>query len=161
MKDILANHMEVIPASHDAIPWVLETFLAQRHLVDGWAFARVQSSALKRIIMGRIGRAVVAVPIGYPDEFAGWTVEMDGGILYAYVRDQFRRQGIGMKMLTTVTGTVPIELGYWTEDAEGMARKGLAVTPKQELYYKLLSFTRASDDRKDSHGKATTYQVGT
>lgn len=149
MPDILANHFEIIPATADALPWICDTFTRQLEWM-GEAGPRHPSSharALSRIVRSGTGRAAVAVPIGYPSEYAGWAIEHAGRILFVYVRDQFRRNGIGCKLLTTLTDSAPFQVAYWTPSCIEMELHGFPLQHDIKAYQTIVSFTRRSDER--------------
>lgn len=123
----------------------------------------MQSRALWRVLAGGIGNAVVAVPManGYESEFAGWAAAIDGHVVAVYVRTQFRRQGVGSMLLTEITsGSAPIRLGYWSDDAQSVADHGFPIEHDPTSYHTLLTFMRKADDLSHIQTKAPGNEKG-
>lgn len=141
---LLSVHCEVIPAAPSSWPWVLETFRGKLERIDGGPalLAREQTAALRRILQTGAGRAVVSVPRGHSDDFLGWAVALDGFLLFAYVRDEFRRQGLGSQLACAITNSVPMGLAYWTRDAEAISAHGYPIAYSIHAYQALLGFVR-------------------
>jgi hypothetical protein len=57
---------------------------------------------------------------------------MRGRLVFAYMRSEFRQQGIGMEMIGELLDCVPgsrsIEVAYWTPDARAMAAHGIPIS---------------------------------
>ena len=143
MPDALTSHVSIIPATPASWPWILHSFRHQIGGIDGGPslLAESQRRALERILRGGIGPAVVAVPVGFPTEFLGWAVAVDGRVLYAYVRSVFRRQGVGAQLVCAVTDRVPVEVAYWTPEAQAIADHGWPIRYEIQAYRTLLAFT--------------------
>jgi GNAT superfamily N-acetyltransferase len=142
--DVLSNHFEVLPATPAAYPWMIACFHKQIQRIDGGPheLAHSQRDALARILRGGLGSAVVASPIGFPEEEGGFAVALGGALLFAYVRNDFRRQGIARKMLQALTLRTPVEAAYWTPEAEAIAAHGFPLRYDINAYRSLLAFVR-------------------
>jgi hypothetical protein len=145
MTDPLCNHCDVIPAPPAAWQWMRSTFRGHIHGLDGGpgVLARQQTSAFGRMLQTRAGRAVVAVPRGHDEDFLGWALGLDGYVVFAYVRDWCRRQGIGAQLLCALTDEIPIGVGYWTPDAAAMAAARFPIRYEIHAYQALLAFVRS------------------
>lgn len=144
MTDRLCNHCDVIPAPPAAWHWMRATFRGQIHELEGGpgVLAQQQTHALYRILQTGAGRAVVVSPRGHVDDWLGWALGLDGFVLFAYVRDWCRRQGLGAQLLCTLTDAVPVGVAYWTPDAAGMADARFPIRYEIRAYQALLSFVR-------------------
>lgn len=116
--------------------------------------AQGQRGALERILRGGIGRAVSATPAGFPDELMGWALSLDGALIFAYVSDDFRRQGLGAALVSRVTDALPVPLAYWTRDAEEMAAHGLAIRYDIHAFRALCSYARRDREPTYTHHQA-------
>lgn len=148
MFDQLVKYHVILPAPRGAWAWIASTFRGQiANITCGPRNPAAQAGALMRALTLGEGRAVVACPRGYPEEFSGWAVGMHGALLFAYVRHPLRRQGIGLELIGSVTpDDVPVvRAAYWTEDAEGMSRHGIPIAYDFRAHQALLAFVRGPE----------------
>lgn len=138
----LADHIDttaaIAPAHH---PWVCQTFARSAHEVDGGSEERKRDvRILLRVLRDPRARSTVAVPHGFPDDFLGWSLALDGALVFAYVGYRHRRQGLGSYLMGKVTPDAgkPWRLAYWTRAASRMALKGFPVTHDLDAYEALL-----------------------
>ena len=119
MSDILA-HVEIIPADAGHLPWIASTFSHQMRSVPLTTRRQAAdlSGALARIVRGKLGQTAIACPANEHDAGMGWAASLDGALLFAYVSEEFRRQGIGAALIATVTRAAPVQVAVWTESAE-------------------------------------------
>jgi len=83
---------------------------------------------IHRVLVDPRTISVVAWPRGYPDEHIGWAVAQDGALVFAYVKEHFRRCGLGTMLLAHVSESVgPIRVAYWTRAASRMALGGYPI----------------------------------
>ena len=148
MADRFADHFDVLAAPRAALPWILETFRGQLERIDGGPreCAGQQKRALGRIVHTGAGAAAIIVPRGYPDDFAGWAVELNGALAFAYVRLDLRRQGLGSRLLCELPLRLPLSCAYWTDSAEAMACGGFPIHYDIHAYRALLAFVRGPRD---------------
>lgn len=146
MTDRLCNHLDVIPAPPSSRPWILDSFRGQLSRLEGGPreCAAEQTHALARLVGWQAGTAVVAVPRGYADDFVGWAVELGGALLFVYVREVFRRQGVGSALMAALPLRLPVEVAYWTADADAMAAAGFPIRYEIHAYRALLAFVRGN-----------------
>jgi len=145
VTDRLCNHCDVIPAPSAAWHWMRTTFRGRIHELEGGpgVLAQQQTQALCRILQTRAGRAIVIAPRGHNDDWLGWALGINGFVLFVYVRDCFRRQGLGAQLLCSLTNAVPVGVAYWTPDAAQMAGAGFPITYEIRAYQALLAFVRS------------------
>lgn len=117
-------------------------FRDQVRPIEGARDAALLRDAMARVLRSGAGRCYVAIPRGYPEDFAGWLVELGGLALYVYVRGRFRQQGIGTLLLQAVHPSLPVGVAYWTADAVTGAGHGLPIEHSVPAYAALLSFKR-------------------
>jgi hypothetical protein len=144
-RDRLADHCEVISAPRLAHDWILDVFRDQVRPIEGARDAALMRDALARIIRCGDGVCLVAIPRGYPDDFAGWIVALDSlpsSAVYVYVRHRFRRERIGDLLLRSRVKSGPVGVAYWTGDAVAGKARGLPVEHSLAAYAALLSFKR-------------------
>jgi hypothetical protein len=144
-RDRLADHCDVVPAPRLAHEWILDVFRDQVRPIEGARDAALLRDALARIIRCGDGVCLVAVPRGYPDDFAGWLVTMGSlrtSALYVYVRRRFRRERIGTLLLRARCPSGPVGVAYWTGDAEAGSANKLPVEHSLAAYSALLAFKR-------------------
>ena len=145
----LARLCRYLPAPPASFPWMRETFHdhvlrmpgCPRDVLD-------QAHALIRAVHVHAASAVVASLVGQPDAWLGWAAVLDGRILFAYVRAEFRCNGIGLELAGSLTERVPLEVAYWTDDVQGMADHGIPVRYSLEAYRSLLAFVRGPAARR-------------
>lgn len=147
--DCLGVHCDYVAAPAAAYDWIRETFVGQLLRIQGgprdvWG----QSGALLRAVRQKAAKAVVAVPRGEGDWWAGWAASLDGALLFAYVRADFRRNGIGIRLTRHATTASPVDVAYWTEDAQRMAAHGVDLRYSHDAYQALLSFVRGRELRR-------------
>lgn len=77
---------------------------------------------IHRVLVDPSTRTVVASPIGYPEEHIGWAVATPSALVFAYVKKNFRRRGLGTTLVAQVLeSSGPIRVAYWTRAAGRMA----------------------------------------
>jgi GNAT superfamily N-acetyltransferase len=141
----LTRHCSYVAAPAGARTWIRESF--RDHVagipggprdVDGQAWALV------RALSTNAATATLAIPRGEPDAWLGWAVTMRGRLVFAYMRLDFRRHGIGLAMVGHVLDRTPIDVAYWTSDARAMADHGIPIRYSIEAYNDLLYFVRGT-----------------
>jgi len=144
MTTNLLQHVAVCPISPASVPWIEATFWHQIRNLRGkpWPLARLESEAFSRLLRGKIASAALLTPVDYPEDFLGWVAALDGQVLYAYVRASLRRKGLGAALITAITDAAPVEVAYWTPDAQSMAVHGWPISYSASAYHALLSFAR-------------------
>jgi len=143
VADSLANDIEVIRAGPSAYPWILDSF--RKRLIDNDVpppLASVYVQAMSRMLIQSAARAVLAVPIDHEDDYAGWAVHASSGVLFAYVRKPFRRNGIATKMLATITESAPIGVAFWTRNAQAISDHGFPIFHDLKSFENVLAFCR-------------------
>jgi GNAT superfamily N-acetyltransferase len=156
MTDLLA-HVEIIPARASHAPWILSTFFEHARRIDlstrrqAWDEMR----AVERILRGNIGRAAVVVPAGASDAGMGWALGLYGALLFGYVSNEFRRQGLGSALVATVAPTAPVRVAFWTRDAEAMRAHGFPIEYSIDAFRALCSYVRR-DHRQSQHQARAT-----
>jgi hypothetical protein len=85
----------------------------------------------------------------------GWAVSLDGALVFAYVTEEFRRQGLGSTLATTVSSVLPVCLAIWTRDAAAMAEAGKPVVYSIHAYRALCSYVRRQPERQEHQQRKT------
>ncbi len=154
MTDLLA-HVDIIPARASHVPWILSTFReqARRMPLATPQQTRAEAGAIERILRGGIGQAAVMVPLGSLDDGMGWALGMGGALLFGYVSAEFRRQGLGSALAATVAPLVPVQVAFWTRDAEAMRAHGFPIQYSIDAFRALCSYVRR-DYRRPQHQPA-------
>lgn len=155
MTDTLANDIEVIAATRDAWPFILDSFrssLIRNGELHALAFA--YSAGLSRMLHQSAAHALLAVPIGHLDDYAGWLVHANGSVLYAYVRKPLRRNGIATKLIGSFTESAPVGLAFWPPKAQAIADHGFPICYDEKAFELVLAFCRTGNhpQRRQAHG---------
>ena len=146
---MLGSHMDYLPATPESWAWIDDTFgWRLREMTCGPRDVGAQVAALHRVLFTGAGTALVSSPIGYPDEWTGWAVGLGGSLVFAYVREEFRKQGIGHRLIVRSTQGQPVHVAYWTEDAEEMQAHGYPIAYDIRAYQALLAFVRGPERRR-------------
>lgn len=153
MTERLTDIVDIIPARATHVHWILSTFLEQISMLPltSRAAARAQTDAVARILRSGIGSAISAVPRGFDDDLLGWSLGLEGAVLYVYVRDHLRRGGIGSQLMTAATDRAPIPVAYWTPEAEAMEAHGFPVHYDIHAFRALCSYVRRDLPRYQHH----------
>lgn len=156
MTDLLA-HVEIVPASPEHLPWIRATFAHQLRSVPMTTHrqADAMAGALERIVRGKLGKSAVACPAGAHDVGMGWAVSLDGALLFGYVTEEFRRQGLGSALATTVATLTPIPIAVWSKDAAGIAAHGFPLVYSIHAYRALCSYVRRQPERQEHQQRKT------
>ena len=156
MTDLLA-HVEIVPAAPEHLPWIRATFAHQVRTVPMTTRRQAgdMASALERILRGKLGQAAVACPIGARDAGMGWAVSLDGALLFAYVSDDFRRQGLGVALTAAVVPPGPVCVAFWTRAASDIAAKGFPLVYSINAFRSLCSYVRRSSGHQTSQQRKT------
>lgn len=130
MDESPINHLAIVTAKAEHSPWMLATarhVLRQTPGVDAVTTTR----ALGRAMRDPCAAGVVLTPVGYPDDYVAWGLGIRGAVVFAFVREEFRRRGVGRHVISLVT-TAPvgeqIPCAVWTEDFSEMAEAGFPIT---------------------------------
>lgn len=78
---------------------------------------------LDRLVRSPVARTVVASLESRPDQVFGWAMAVDGTLWFAYVGKDYRRWGLGSQLATSLVGSTPMPLTYWTHHAEKIHRE--------------------------------------
>jgi GNAT superfamily N-acetyltransferase len=142
----LVGHIDVLRAVASHRDWILSTFRGQiARLEDVGKFAaRTESDALRRVMCCSAGLVVVAVPRGHIDDLLGWAVSLDDRLMFAYVREPLRHKGIGGQLIAEAVTAAPVQVAYWTPDAESMQARGYPIAYSIKAHRSLLAFARES-----------------
>lgn len=133
----LHAHIAVVPAAPIHWRYVLDTF--RRHLLYHCDGEHTESQSyrhrdrLAALLRGGLARAVVAVPNGH-DEALGWAAALGGVVVFAYVREQLRRNGFGSQMVAQLIETAPIRVAYWTPSARDIRAAGFPIIFDRDAY---------------------------
>ena len=133
----LHTHIAVVPATPAYWPFVLDSF--RRHLLyhcDG-EYTEAQSyrhrDRLAALLRGELARTVVTVPNGH-DEALGWAAALGDVLVFAYVREQLRRNGFGAQMVAQLTESAPVRIAYWTPSAREIRAAGFPIIFDRDAY---------------------------
>lgn len=156
MTDLLA-HVEIAPAAPELLPWIRATFAHQLRSVPMTTHRQADAlaGALERIVRGRLGKAAVAFPAGARDVGMGWAVSLDGALLFGYVAEEFRRQGLGAALATTVAPLSPIPIAVWSKDAATIAACGYPIVYSIHAFRALCSYVRRQPERSEHQQRKT------
>jgi GNAT superfamily N-acetyltransferase len=148
----ITDIVDIIPAQPAHWPWICATFREQVALLPltTRSASRAQADAIARVLRGRVCRAFAAVPQGFDDDLLGWSLGIDGDLIFAYVRDRLRRGGIGSQLMTAVTDRAPIPVAYWTPEAEAMEAHGFPIHYDIHAFRALYAYVRC-DRRQHQH----------
>ncbi|MCU0693548.1 MAG: hypothetical protein MUF54_19335 [Polyangiaceae bacterium] len=118
--------VSIVPARPEHEAWIYDTFRRALSEVPGWGIDRADDEGQRLIALAPHLALVVATPVGYPDEIAGWAAgARDKSALVAvYVRYTLRRRGIGTELRRAVCDADPAPLAYWTRAAGRMEARG-------------------------------------
>jgi GNAT superfamily N-acetyltransferase len=83
----------------------------------------------------------------------GWALGLDGALLFAYVSADFRLQGLGAALMTTVAPDAPVRVAFWTRDAESMRAHGFPIEYSIDAFRALCGYVRR-DYRKHQQVRA-------
>jgi hypothetical protein len=152
VTDRLCDHVSIIPACADSRPWILSVFRDKVRTLEGAREAQSHREALGRLMCSTLGRVVVAVPTGYTGDFCGWAASIGGMLVFAYVRDDLRANGIGNKLIVSLGVARPVGVAYWTEEAQQVHDHGYPLEYSHSAYLAMRSLTRGHhhDERKAS-----------
>ena len=153
MTDRLTDIVDIIPAQPSHWPWICATFLEQGALLPltTRTAASAQADALERVLRGGMCRAFSAVPQGFTDDLLGWSLGLDGALIFAYVRDHLRRGGIGSQLMTAATDRIPIPVAYWTPEAEAMEAHGFPIHYDIHAFRALYAYVRCATRYQHQH----------
>jgi len=119
------------PPEHADLNMIVDSFtkqITEGSLVKGTDRVILNVNHLCSALCKRGGSAVAALSKA-PNVLIGWAAkEDDGALLFAYVKHDFRRWGIGSAMIQELTKDSPIRVVYWTRAAKKIYNSGKPVT---------------------------------
>jgi hypothetical protein len=133
----LHAHVSIVPAATAYWPYALDSF--RRHLLYHCDGEHTESQTyrhrnrLAALLRGGLARMVVAAPNGY-EEALGWAVALGEVVVFAYVREQLRRNGLGSQMIARLTESVPVRVAYWTPSAAEIRAAGFPIVFDRDAY---------------------------
>jgi|WetSurMetagenome_2_1015567.scaffolds.fasta_scaffold442631_2 hypothetical protein len=125
----LTRGLAIVVASMEHAPFILDSFAESVRAFGALPAGLVphHTASIRRALQGRLGRFVVATPIGHPETFLGWAAIDCDSILFAYVPQILREQGIASHMISHLIRTGPVRLVYWTKYADDIKRRGFPI----------------------------------
>ena len=155
MVDEILSVVEIIPFQAGHAPWVLSTFWRQLRHAEGVDAKQAfqYADALARALRGP-ARAYVATPRGYADDPIGWAASVGGAVVFAYVRQDFRRHGIAIQLVGCLTAHPPVRLAFWTDDADAIQIHGFPVEYDIHAFREFLRYVRRNSHRSHTRKEA-------
>lgn len=142
----LHQHIAVIPATPAHWRYILDAF--QRHLAHHCEGEHTEAQTyrhrdrLAALMRGGLARVVVMVPNGHA-EVLGWAAALGDVLVFAYVRELLRCQGLGAHMVASLTESVPVRLAYWTPSAREIRAHGFPIVFDRDAYDDIARIGRA------------------
>ena len=128
----MCSHVDMVPYSeavHHA--FVFSTFADSLRKLCTSGEIRSLELSLRRALIDPAAKTAVAIPRDSWDEFLGWSVALDGVLVYAYVRFPYRQSKIvshlGDSVIRHVCPDGCVRAAMWTLDASRMAAHGYPI----------------------------------